>query len=609
MPYTGRQILIVTNIRAGPPLTIRKILLLAFLLVSLLPSILLTYLSFRVAGDAMRDDIEKGLQVEAGTISQDIDEMLFERLQNALTWSRLEVMQEIQVKDVDKRLANFLDELKSGYRDVYTELLCSDAEGYIVASSLPANIGKRLAAAGGITLSGWNETTIDLDRLYAFDSAAHAILPIHIAVPSKFKQGSIGELRLLFNWKLVDNILDEFARNGSMALVVDAHGGVIAASSAVRERVAHAQRIPLEAMRAGDSGIITEDGAYLGLNEITIGYARSRGFGRFPGFGWTTLVIQPSQQAFIPVRHMASVFLLLLAVTSLLAMGVSLLVAGYIARPITELTNFTRRFMHTKQLPEAPGAGGGEVGDLTRAFVQTVHELDQSRQDLVRASKLAVLGEMAAALAHEIRTPIGILRSSAQMLAREPNLGPEARELTGFIESETERLNRLVTTLLDSTRSRPPDLQHHDLHALIHRCLGLLASQAHKKDIQLEEHLEAADPDVVCDGEQMTQVILNLVLNAIQILPTGGRVSVGTRQRNTGLIIEVADNGPGISAEARAKLFDAFFTRREGGVGLGLAVVQQILSAHGGTIEAGTSTLGGALFSISLPRAPNEEYP
>lgn len=603
-----------------PALTIRKTLLVAFLLVSLLPSILLTYLAFRVAGDAMRGEIEQSLQAEAAAVSQDIDKMLFERLQNAQTWSRLEVMQDIHVHDVDKRLSKFLAELKSGYRDVYQELLCVDAEGNIVASSNPASIGSRWQAGesrpmaeepmsqGPIALNATSQDNLSSIRLETLqlEKPDHGdVLPIIAKVPSMFDAGTIGALYLLFDWGQIYRILDQAAQGGHELALLDRDGRIIAASATLRTQGALLQKIPADWIASGKSGVRAHDGAPLSRSEVMVGFDHSPGFQQFPGFGWTTLAIESSSEAYIPVRQMALVFLLLLTVTSTFAVGFSMLVAGRIARPIAALTDFTRRFMRDRALPPAPQAVGGEVGELTEAFVQTIRDLDQSRADLVRASKLAVLGELAAVMAHEIRTPIGILRSSAQMLAREPDLSAEAQELTGFIESETERLNRLVSTLLDSARPRAPKLQATDLHAIIRHVADLLASQADKKNIRITQHLESRHPLAELDAEQMTQVLLNLILNALQILPQDGQVDVATRDEAGQLIVEIADDGPGIAPEEMGRVFDPFFTKREGGVGLGLAVVQQIVAAHHGEIHAGKSALGGALFTIHLPIKAN----
>jgi signal transduction histidine kinase len=584
-----------------PSLTIRKTLLVAFLLVSLLPSTLLTYLAFRVAGNAMRGEIEQSLQVQASTVSEDIDKMLFERLQNAQTWRQLEVMQDIHVNDIDKRLSKFLAELKSGYREVYLELLCTDITGKIIAGSNPASIGHFMPRMDSISPTGGTNAPIQLETLQLGSAEGSAMLPIRAVVPSMFGNERLGELYLMFDWTQIYRILDQQAQSGHALALLDHDRRIIAASADLRRKGMLLQVVPASWIAEGKNGVGSHDGTPLHFKEIMVGFDHSPGFQQFPGFNWTTMVIENSHQAFIPVRQMALLFLLLLAITSVLAVVFSLLVAGRIARPITALTEFTRLFKRDKQLPEAPQDVGGEVGELTDAFVQTVRDLDQSRADLIRASKLAVLGELSAVMAHEIRTPIGILRSSAQMLAREPNLSSEARELTGFIESETERLNRLVSTLLDSARPRMPSLQPQDMHELIRHSLNLLASQAEKKNIQISARLEARNTMVSCDAEQMTQVLLNLILNALQILPSGGQVSVACKEDNGKMMVEIADDGPGIAPENQARVFDPFFTRREGGVGLGLAVVQQIVASHGGEIRVGNSDLGGALFTIILP--------
>lgn len=549
----------------------------------------------------MRGEIEKSLQVEAATVSQDIDKMLFERLQNAQTWRQLEVTQDIRVKDIDKRLSNFLAGLKTGYHDVYLELLCTDSSGKIVASSNPSHIGNIKYRTESIPLNGNANSPIRLETLQLGSSDGDAVLPISAAVPSMFDSGQLGELYLMFNWSQIYHILDQAAQSGHNLALLDRDGRIIAASYKLRNNGLLLQMVPTSWVGAGKSGVGTYNGTPLHRKQVMVGFDRSPGFQQFPGFNWTTLVIENSQHAFIPVRQMAIIFLLLLALTSVFAVGFSMLVAGRIARPITTLTEFTRRFMRDKQLPEVPREASGEVGELTEAFVQTVRDLDQSRADLVRASKLAVLGELAAVMAHEIRTPIGILRSSAQMLAREPDLSSEARELTGFIESETERLNRLVSTLLDSARPRAPKLQPTDLHAIIRHSIDLLTAQAEKKGIRISLNLDESHPLVEVDTEQMTQVLLNLVLNALQILPNGGQVAISTRGNAGRLIVEIADDGPGIPLDELSRVFDPFFTKREGGVGLGLAVVQQIIASHGGQIHAGKSTLGGALFTITLP--------
>jgi signal transduction histidine kinase len=281
-------------------------------------------------------------------------------------------------------------------------------------------------------------------------------------------------------------------------------------------------------------------------------------------------------------------------------------VSQAIARPIVQLTDFIRSHRKQGGLPPPPPSRSAEVGELRDAFVQMVHDIDQSQQKLARASALAAVGEMSAVIAHEIRTPLGIVHSSAQILQREAQLSSEGRELASFIESETTRLNRLVSSMLDAARPRPPRFAPADLNELVTHAVALLSAQATKQGVQFTTRLQASEPALSCDAEQLTQVLLNLILNGLQILAQGGRIEISTRDEGQQLFIDIADDGPGIAADVRERIFEAFFFQREGGVGLGLAVVQKIVLAHGGDVQAGASALGGALFSVRLPRQPTE---
>lgn len=579
-------------------MTIRRTLLLAFALASLAPTVLLAALVFASVSRSMHAQIERSLQVEAATVSLDIDKMLFERLQNARTWSRLDVMQEVQVGDVDKRLATFLREVKTGYGAVYADVQVTDVHGRVVASSDARAIGDVPAPAPGT--DGARYAAVRLGDLQVLPGAARPVLPIRAPLQSQFGDAPLGELNLLFDWGQIDRILDQAGQEGRDVLLLDRDGRIIGASARLRARGLVAQAAPRDWSLSGRAGTRRGDGAPLGLPPLTLGYAQAGGFGGFAGFGWTTVVLQPSRDAFAPVRSVGVAVLVLLALTSLGAAVFAGVVAGRLARPIVALTELTREFARGRPLPDPPAASG-EVGELADAFVGTIGALEKSRADLVRASKLAALGELSAVVAHEIRTPIGILRSSAQMLAREPGLSAEGRELAGFIQGEASRLNGLVTTLLDSTRVRAPALRPMPINDVLRAALGMLASAARAKGIVVAATLAEPTPSVLGDDEQLTQVFLNLLQNAVQILPSGGRVAVASALVGAEVVVTVEDDGPGIAPAQRAQVFEAFFSTREGGFGLGLAAVQQIVSAHGGRIAVDSGALGGARFTVTLP--------
>lgn len=586
-----------------PCVTIRKTLLLAFLFVGLGPAILLAYLAFVKASHAIQSEIELGLSTQASTIAVDIDKVIFERLQNAATWSRLEVMQDLQVKDVDKRLSNFLARSQQGYSGIYRALYAVDAKGRVVASSNPASIGQSIPPR-----PTWQQTDLSgglmtLELPEASPIPGTDVLTIRTPISSAFGNGSLGQLLLNFDWTQIDSLLDKSAGGERMVALLDTNGRLVAASHRLQLILPQLDRTLASWGKAThDSSILVKASPPLPATEMLVGVGQSVGFAEFHGFGWRTLVIMPRNEALKPVHHMALIFLAILSGIAFITVFAAFWVSREIAKPIVALTAFSRRYMLDGVLTKAPPAAGIEVTELRDTFVQMVQNIDLSRQNLVRAAKLAAVGEMSAVIAHEVRTPLGILRSSAQMLQREPSLSKEGREMMGFIESETERINRLVSTMLDSARPRPPHFAATDMHELIRRSVALLAAQALKQGVSLTIRFEAHDPRAECDAEQMTQVLLNLFLNGLQILGHGGQIVVTTKDAGNWFAIEIADDGPGIAPENRKRVFEAFFFLREGGIGLGLAVVQQIIVAHGGQIEATESELGGALFQIRFPR-------
>ena len=583
-------------------MTIKKTLLVAFLGLGLGASILLTALAFVKARSTLRAEIDRTVLTGADALGAEIDRMIFERLQNAAIWSRLDVMQDIQIRDIDKRLSRFLADLKRGYGDVYVDLSCTDQTRQIVASSDPALIGTTPAAATPWLRMTFSDAplTVSLDRTQKID------VLIEVPVPSATAGGALGVLRLRLDWMDIENLLDRtVGESGRMVILLDGEGRAIGASKSLRNRPPAA----LDAVapwRFPASRVAQRNGAPLVDGDVIVGSARLAAVAQSPDLGWTVLVVQPVAQALAPVQRMALMFLLLLSAIALLTVAVALWVSHAIARPIVALTGLAREYVHTRVL-QAPASGGvGEVAELSNAFVRMVRDIDLSQKKLIRASKLAVVGEMSSVIAHEVRTPLGIIRSSAQVLGREPGIGAEGRELAGFIESETERLNRLVSAMLDSARPRTPIYSMLDIHELLKRAAALLGRQLADRGISVSFDLRATNPNVECDEEQMTQVILNIMMNALQVLDRGGRIELRTRDSGNALAIDVADNGPGIAPHERAQVFDAFFFKREGGVGLGLAIVQQIVQAHGGSVEVAESEQAGALFQIRIPRQRSE---
>jgi signal transduction histidine kinase len=590
------------------PMSIRRTLLLFFLLMGLAPATAVTGLAFFQAREALKLEITRNLKMQAGALMEQIDRMLFERVLQVHTWSELEIMQEVRVGDVDKRLSHLLFDLRRHYGTVYKALYCSNRERRVVAASDPALVGLRLDEQ-----PVWLTAPLDYGETRLFPLAfeldgetADITMEATVHDPEHKDEEhgrTAGLLHAAFDWAEIFRLLDQSGPGATLAVLFDAEGRAIAASAPLRGRgLLNSDALADWREDALHDAVVADAEQRLGLGEVLAGSARSQGYQRFPGFGWTVQVYQPTALAFAPIHRMAAAFFLLLALTSAAAVALSLLIAGRIARPIVQLTGLTRNFMQKQEAAGPILAGNGEVGELTRSFLRMIGDLEKSRENLVRAAKLAVVGEMAATMAHEVRTPLGIMRSSAQMLKRESALSETGQEMLDFILSENDRLSKLIASLLDCARPRPPQLTPQHLHAIARRALDLLNLQAQRKNIRLRAEFDAPDDLIEADEEQLLQVLLNLVMNAVQILPPGGEVVLRSAALAAGLLLNVDDNGPGIPEADRPKVFDPFFTQREGGIGLGLTVAQQIVRAHGADIAAHASPEGGARFQIFFPK-------
>ncbi|MGZ8249157.1 cache domain-containing protein, partial [Methylomagnum sp.] len=525
-------------------MTIRRLLLVAFLSLTFLATALLAGLSFFAARAALASEIGRNLNKDAAILMEQVDMLLFERLQNVHSWSHLDIMQESRVDDVDKRLARFLADIRLGYGEMYRELFYVNGAGRVVASSEPGAIGR-----GFESQPAWAGTSVPggevfMEPLRLAPPYATAELLIRAPVHDPYGGADIGQLYGAFDLVRIFRLFDQAEHSTAgtrFVALLDRDGRLIAASEALRQRglllgsafAAWRPDGPLSPLGEGwGEGVVNQlassvpvrDGAPATEGEVLAGYARSRGYQGYPGLGWSLLVFQPAEQAFQPIRALLWLFCVAFLATGWVAGGVAHGVAGRIARPLVGLTAWARNFMRTAPQPPPRISGTREVRELGRAFGQMVDDLEQSRQQVIHAAKLAVVGEMAAIMAHEVRTPLGILHTSAQMLRREPNLSAEGQEMTQFMLDESARLGRLISTLLECAKPRPPTMKPSDVHAILRRVADLLAARARKKKIAIEWRLTAADPVIPCDEELLMQVFLNLVMNALQILPDGGRI-------------------------------------------------------------------------------------
>ena len=257
------------------------------------------------------------------------------------------------------------------------------------------------------------------------------------------------------------------------------------------------------------------------------------------------------------------------------------------------------------------------MGTLFFILMQIVTKADQINKardeerrrlegKLHHAERLASLGEMVASVSHEIKNPLGIIHSTAEILnKRLREQAPGSRHLAEIIITETSRLNNIVREFLDFARPQVLDFASASINDPVLKVIEFIQPELAKKNINLEQNLDPEIDSIDIDQNMLYRVFLNLFVNAVQALPDGGTLSIESSQVRKGrteyVIVKVADTGIGIAEEKLGMIFTPFYTNKNRGTGLGLAIVKNIIEDHNGTIDVESKIGGGTTFTITLP--------
>ncbi|MBI4167279.1 MAG: HAMP domain-containing protein [Acidobacteria bacterium] len=308
-----------------------------------------------------------------------------------------------------------------------------------------------------------------------------------------------------------------------------------------------------------------------------------------------------------------------------------------VRRPVRVLTEGTERVAQGELDYKIPVTSSDELGSLAASFNNMTTELKKAREEnlewtrtlenrvdeksgeleraykhLAQAEKMVSLGKLAAVVAHEINNPLAGILTYTKLISRMAEKEfdgsqrmSEAKDILHIIEGESRRCGNIVKNLLTFARQAPLSPQKNDLNAIVDRCLLLLNHQLELQTIDLVKDLATGMPAIYCDANQVQQALLALLMNAIDVMPSGGRLRVTTffdsRQRLGR--VAITDEGPGISEEVLPHLFEPFFTTKEEGkgVGLGLAIAYGIVQQHGGNIDVVSTPQKGTTFTVLLP--------
>jgi two-component system, NtrC family, nitrogen regulation sensor histidine kinase NtrY len=295
-----------------------------------------------------------------------------------------------------------------------------------------------------------------------------------------------------------------------------------------------------------------------------------------------------------------------------LGFALSYVLASRVTRPIERLAAGARQVAAGDWDVKITAGGAGEVGALSDAFNAMTAQLASQRERLVQAERVAAWRELARRLAHELKNPLFPLKLTVENLKRARALPPAEfeevfDESTSTLASGLTSLTGIIGRFSDFAKMPPPEFEQVELNDLIRRSIALIGARFTQPDrpaIAAELDLDAGVGCVGADPDQLSRALQNLLLNAIDAMPAGGRITVRTRRLDQRVRIEVADTGEGLTDEECTRLFTPYYTTKQHGTGLGLAIVQSVVTDHGGRIHVESRHGAGTTFVIDLATDP-----
>lgn len=284
----------------------------------------------------------------------------------------------------------------------------------------------------------------------------------------------------------------------------------------------------------------------------------------------------------------------------LLGLWVSVHLTKAVTRPINELVSSVRMIAAGNLGYRTAYDDKTEFGELARNFNSMSERLKEEREHIIQSTKLAAIGELASNVAHEINNPLTSIIGFTELIKEEKDVSVIKNHLH-IVEKESRRARDIVRELLRFAKKRPLELSSLDVNVVIREIIPLVETQLKTGRIELvEEYGEL--PMTMGDSNQLTQVFINIINNAVAAMGQGGRLTIRTALKEGNVVIDFEDNGPGIPRETMLRIFEPFFTtKKDRGTGLGLSVSYRIIQDHGGRIEVSSVEGRGSTFSVRLP--------
>ncbi len=331
--------------------------------------------------------------------------------------------------------------------------------------------------------------------------------------------------------------------------------------------------------------------------------------------GWGVIVRQPLEESYAYARQVLSFMILAFIGSLIVTLIFGIFLARKITNPVIQLVNGVKQVAKGLLETNIPIQSKDEIGQLAAAFnemakklkvhlqeIENAHkEVLNTQKQLMQSEKMAAIGQLAAGLAHEIYNPLNVISGFTEILLKQNAENPADKKHLEEIYRETNRCQNLIAELLRFAKPKESGKELADIGIIIQEAVSLIQSHTKTQGIIVESKLETVLPVLLIDRDQIKQVVLNLLLNACQAMPTGGELRLSASHAGNRVRIEITDTGIGIPEKNLKNIFNPFFTTKAEGTGLGLALSFTVIESHGGTIEAKSEEGKGSIFTISLP--------
>ncbi|WP_293806463.1 ATP-binding protein [uncultured Bosea sp.] len=313
-----------------------------------------------------------------------------------------------------------------------------------------------------------------------------------------------------------------------------------------------------------------------------------------------------SEAGFFEQLSRERLFLGIFLLGCFIAVLVGSLMSDVLVRPLRALTRGVRAIA-AGDFGQRVGVGGGrEIAELANGFngmAEQLGKLHELEMELRRSDRLSALGQAAMVIAHEVRNPLGIIKTSTEVVRNRAKLGETEAKMLGYVIDEVRRIETLMREFLDFAQPRPLVQSCFPLRNVIDRVAAIAEPELARRNIVLRVEDGSGGAEILGDADQLHQACLNLVLNAMDAMPAGGTIFANLAADAKNVSLAISDEGPGVPKAIRTEIFNPFFTTKVKGTGLGLAKVQGVAVAHGGTASCEGEEGQGAVFVLALPRA------